>query len=332
MRSELPLTSLSVLVTCYNKRDYVAPCFEYLNKLSRLGAEIVIVDDGSNDGSSQLIDEQIRKMGVRPVLKTTENRGLAAARDLAIELATSEFIYCLDIDDTPNIDAVIDVVHHLSSSNASACAGNFWYVEQNEPGTAVIHVNAYTEVNSRDYRENIFNGRGWWRYVYRREFLMQPGNRFGTVFRSLHKESFVLDDIFWMAHLASQDFDLLVAPSDCYLTNYLLPAHNADLRWRGFLRQVTLLPKASLAFAESTRIHSCIHDDQWMFKTLFKNLFDHMTLLPIKNQGLLLVQVVRANWNMASYLGFFYKIQIPVQISLLPLRRFKRKAFELKSH
>ena len=332
MPSELPLTKLSVLVTCYNKREYVAPCFKYLNELSRLGAEIVIVDDGSNDGSSQLIDAELLKMESRPTLKTTENRGLAAARDLAIELATLEFIYCLDIDDTPNIDSVVEIVRQLSLSDASACAGNFWYLEQKEPGTPVVDVDVYTSVNSRDIRENIFDARGWWRYIYRREFLMLPGNRFGNVFKSLHKQSFVLDDIYWMAHLASQDFELLIAPTKCYLTNYLLPSHNADMRWKGFLRQVTLLPDASTAFAESTKRHDCKHNDQWMYKTLFRNLFDHMTLLPLKEQILLTPKILRASWAMTEYLGFIYKIKIPIQLFLMPMRRLKRKTFELKSH
>jgi CDP-glycerol glycerophosphotransferase len=133
MSRELPLDKLSVLVTCYNKREYVEPCFRFLNELSVIGAEVVIIDDGSTDGSSALIEKQISQMSRKPVLRTTENRGLAAARDLAIETAKSEFVYCLDIDDTPNIKTLAEIVEQLSSSTASACAGNFWYLDQNAP-------------------------------------------------------------------------------------------------------------------------------------------------------------------------------------------------------
>jgi hypothetical protein len=196
----------------------------------------------------------------------------------------------------------------------------------------VVETTKYITVNSSEIRENIFDARGWWRYVYRRDFLMLPGNRFGNVFKSLYSESFVLDDIYWMLHLASQDFELLIAPTSSYVTNYLLPSHNTQLRWDRFIRQVTLLPLASQAFMESLNSHTCVHEDTWMYKKLFNNLCDHMTLLPIRKQLILVPKLFIVSKTIGRKLNYSYRFVILVQLLLLPMRRFKRKLYELKTH
>src|SRR4051812_21149451 len=84
---------LSVIITCYNREYFIAEAIE--SAIGELGAEVIVVDDGSTDGSWDVIQEFSPK--VRCV--RTPNRGPSAARNIGTSLATRRFIRFLDSDD-----------------------------------------------------------------------------------------------------------------------------------------------------------------------------------------------------------------------------------------
>jgi glycosyltransferase involved in cell wall biosynthesis len=51
-------TTFAVVVTCYNYKDYVAEAVDSALAQSRAAAQIIVVDDGSTDGSTQLLRER----------------------------------------------------------------------------------------------------------------------------------------------------------------------------------------------------------------------------------------------------------------------------------
>ena len=92
------MPKLSVIIPVYNVEPYLAKCLESVLE-SDGDYEVIVINDGSTDGSLA-VAEQIqarRKEKVR--LVTTENRGLGAARNLGMELAKGEYFYFLDSDD-----------------------------------------------------------------------------------------------------------------------------------------------------------------------------------------------------------------------------------------
>lgn len=94
------MPTISTLVPAYNAAAYIGAALDSVADQTRLPDEIVVVNDGSIDDTRQLVEEWI---GDHPTLIcrliNTENRGASAARNLAIESATSEFIAFLDSDD-----------------------------------------------------------------------------------------------------------------------------------------------------------------------------------------------------------------------------------------
>lgn len=87
---------VSVVVCTYNGSATIRDCLEGLAKLEYPDFEVIVIDDGSTDGTGELV----RDYDVR--LVRTENRGLSAARNLGLELATGEITAYTDDDAYPD--------------------------------------------------------------------------------------------------------------------------------------------------------------------------------------------------------------------------------------
>lgn len=90
---------ISVIVPVYNNVNYLSSCIESIEKQDFRDYEIIMVDDGSSDGSSQLCDSLANKYDNINVFHQT-NRGVSAARNLAISKAVGEYLVFVDSDDT----------------------------------------------------------------------------------------------------------------------------------------------------------------------------------------------------------------------------------------
>jgi glycosyltransferase involved in cell wall biosynthesis len=267
-----PLDNLSILVSCYNKFEFITTIFDQFKELEDLGATVIVIDDGSTDGSSEELVRMRREKNLSLYLERTENQGAAGARSNALEIAKTDFIYFLDIDDTCNIDGLIELFSNFVNSSADLALGNFYFTETGNSGETVTNSNTYELLYSKEFRDRIFEIKGWWRFIYRRDFVMQKENRLNLVFSEMIGKKFVLDDVFWMLHLASIDVYILQSPSDITVYNYCLPEYNSKERWNSYLRQIELLPEATILYLRDIGTHKCKHDEEWLYSTLFKTL------------------------------------------------------------
>ena len=89
---------LTVVVPVYNVREYLERCFSSVTGQDYRNMEIILVDDGSTDGSGQLCDELAgRDNRVRVIHK--ENGGLGSARNAGMDNAKGEILSFIDSDD-----------------------------------------------------------------------------------------------------------------------------------------------------------------------------------------------------------------------------------------
>ena len=90
---------ISVIVPVYNMKIYLKRCMKTLIMQTQDNYEIILVDDGSTDGSSEICDEYAKENPdlIRVIHK--ENGGLSSARNAGIEEATGRYIIFPDPDD-----------------------------------------------------------------------------------------------------------------------------------------------------------------------------------------------------------------------------------------
>ena len=90
---------VSVVVPVYNVEDYLDDCVESILAQTYAELEIILVDDGSADGSGSLCDQWAARDGRIRVIHQ-ENRGLGMARNRGLELARGTYVFFWDSDDS----------------------------------------------------------------------------------------------------------------------------------------------------------------------------------------------------------------------------------------
>lgn len=89
---------ISVIVPVYQVKDYLRATLDSVLSQSYENWELILVDDGSSDGSGEICDEYAGK-DTRIRVVHQQNQGVSAARNLGMELAEGEYLTFLDADD-----------------------------------------------------------------------------------------------------------------------------------------------------------------------------------------------------------------------------------------
>lgn len=146
---------VSVLVAVYNVRDDLKRCMDSIIGQTYTKLEIIVVDDGSSDGSAEICDEYKNKDSrIRVIHK--ENGGLSSARNVGIENATGDYVLMVDSDDymLPNmIEIMLDT---MKEHNADICVCGAY---ENQPNNTVelhkVHVYDKEEVMNQILTDKI---------------------------------------------------------------------------------------------------------------------------------------------------------------------------------
>lgn len=91
------MLKVSVIIPCYNQGHHIQETLDSVLKQTYRDVEVIIVNDGSDDGSTTSLLNQIDVPNVQ--ILHTENQGLAAARNNGIRVAEGQMILPLDSDD-----------------------------------------------------------------------------------------------------------------------------------------------------------------------------------------------------------------------------------------
>jgi glycosyltransferase involved in cell wall biosynthesis len=109
----------SIVVPAYNMAHYIADCLASVSKAMKgyeTSAELIIVDDGSSDGTHTLA-ANFKKKAKFPVhvVKHPSNRGLSAARNSGVQKAAGDYVLLLDADNRLDPGALARLEKEISS-------------------------------------------------------------------------------------------------------------------------------------------------------------------------------------------------------------------------
>lgn len=118
---------VSLVIPIYNVEQYIENCLLSIEQQTFADFEVILVDDCGTDISLAIVNDFIRKSpigGKMKVLHHEHNRGLSAARNTGTSVASGEYVYYLDSDDTITPDCLETLVHVAEETKANMVVGN----------------------------------------------------------------------------------------------------------------------------------------------------------------------------------------------------------------
>ena len=183
---------VSILIPCYNASNYLDMCFKSLMRQSHRNIQILIMDDGSIDDSSSIIEtakKSFSEVGIEFMNFSQSNQGAAAAVNSLLPYANGKYILLYDTDDVLYRESIFEQVHFLETHNDfDMVRTNGYYVSDLTKTGKELFVNKKSEMRSTDIFSDLVRGKTYnWpgSYMIRRdEFFKRTGgniyiSRFG---------------------------------------------------------------------------------------------------------------------------------------------------------
>ena len=182
---------VSIIVPVYNTEDYLDQCLETILAQTYRDIEVICVDDGSTDGSPDILRRHA-EADERLTVLAQANRFAGAARNRGIEQATGEFLLFLDADDYFDERMVERMVANAQANGSDIVICHSSYYNQRNGVTSEIPdallaglipdgcADGSGTFSGRDVADRLFQlCLGWpWDKLFRRSFVEAAGLRF----------------------------------------------------------------------------------------------------------------------------------------------------------
>ena len=170
---------VSVIVPVFNITAYIESCVESIIHQTYRNLEIIIVDDGSTDGSSAVCD-QLKAIDKRIVLYHNTNGGLSYARNFGIEKSKGEILAFVDGDDLLHPKAIEILVNNMACYNADISEGGV-IREGDTPYKEFVHTRYKNQHKCFDKKQALIEMYAFseylhimaWAKIYKRELFSE---------------------------------------------------------------------------------------------------------------------------------------------------------------
>lgn len=160
------MVKVSVIVPVYNGEKYLTQCLDSIINQTLEDIEIICINDGSEDNSLSIL-ERYASMDNRIKIISTENRGLGAARNSGLELATGEYVAFVDADDW--IDKETYEQLYSKSASSDLDLNIFQLINYMENNDNLVETDLYNHkcfINHNISEKSIFNHEDTKEYLF----------------------------------------------------------------------------------------------------------------------------------------------------------------------
>lgn len=128
------MPEISIIVPVFRVEPYLRCCIDSILAQDFVDFELILVDDGSDDGCPQIIDEY-KLIDKRVCAVHQENRGLSAARNTGLDIAKGNYIAFIDSDDAVAKDYLSVLYQNIKINDAdiSGCCFESIAADEAEP-------------------------------------------------------------------------------------------------------------------------------------------------------------------------------------------------------
>ena len=193
---------VSVVIPIYNAKRYLEACVRSLEDQSLASFELICVDDGSTDGSAELLGILAKQYeNLRVLLQ--EHAGVSAARNAGIEDAVGTYLLFVDADDT-----VDQQLLELAVQKADACSADMTifgfdefyeksksYVARELCGEHELYERSF-DLSEMSCLTTELTTPNVWRILYRRSLLTESGIRFHEDLKAAEDLAFIYETLF----------------------------------------------------------------------------------------------------------------------------------------
>ena len=183
------MIDLSIIIPTYNQEKYICDCLDsIIFKQRNINYEIIIVDDGSTDLTSKIIESYKRFHNDKIKILRSNRLGAGACRNLGISVARGKYLHFLDSDDFLEEDAYEKSLKCIEKSNADICLFNHYRYDNN---TKIKSERVYTDLPKDEsiftfceFSESLINSHTNvvpWNKIYRREYIQKNNFKFDEI-------------------------------------------------------------------------------------------------------------------------------------------------------
>ncbi len=238
MKFQNSIPDVSIIVPVYNVEKYVEKCLlSLLAQNCGCSYEIIVVDDGSEDGSSAIVDRIAEGSDIIRVFRRP-NAGLSAARNMGLSYARGKYVIFVDSDDYVETNYISALYHAAEDNDVQIACCNYRRV--NDEGT--VSVGCFLKHRSGVFSSELMLGdlleditvRGYvWNKIFLRSLFMDNGIEFPVgmtfedvsvmpkLFRRAEKIAVIKDELYnYVSHKGSITGSIKSASVEDYVRAY----------------------------------------------------------------------------------------------------------------
>lgn len=191
------MEKISVIIPVYNDEKYLKECLNSIIKQTYKNLEIILVDDGSTDGTAEIC-EHYRDKDERIRVLHKENEGIGPSRNAGLAMATGEYVLFVDGDDWITSDHIEGLYNLLKKYNADIAVGNFEEYKQKSSMFSFW-------INEKQYFEKCYSVQDWFKLEYDSTFF-NLSLVFVVPWDKLYKRSLFMNIAYPVSKTTEDDF------------------------------------------------------------------------------------------------------------------------------
>ncbi len=195
------MAKISVIIPAYNSQQFIGETLESLLRQTLKDIEVIIVNDGSTDGTQDIIDEYASKYDIfKPYIQ--ENGGVSSARNFGLEKATGEYVVFLDADDYYSDGSLEAFYKKAKQTDADIIIGRLATFGNDKPITFNENADKISLLENIDTFDTVL----LWNFLvgnkcYKRERLVNSGVRF-PAYRYCEEGAFFMSYVYTGAKIS----------------------------------------------------------------------------------------------------------------------------------